>query len=86
MESKEYEVIKAVLKEYHRANRIYPQFHSAHEGYAVIKEELEELWEEIKQSKPGKENGGCIKTEAVQVAAMAFKFLMCCCNDPETWV
>lgn len=30
------------------ASEHHPSFHSAHEGYAVIKEELEELWTIIK--------------------------------------
>ena len=45
-------------------------FNSAHEGYAVIKEELEELWDGIK-----KDDWDNIEEEAVQVGAMAMKLL-----------
>ena len=45
-------------------------FNSDHEGYAVIKEELEEVWDEIK-----KDNHQLAREEMVQVAAMAVKFV-----------
>lgn len=47
-------------------------FNSRHEGYAVIKEELEELWDEIKADADWSE---CEK-EAVQLGAMAMRFLL----------
>lgn len=36
------DVIKLVDKELESANKRFPLFHSTHEGYAVIKEEIEE--------------------------------------------
>ena len=39
------ELVQQELKE---ANEIHPQFHSDHEAWAVIKEELEECEEELK--------------------------------------
>jgi hypothetical protein len=46
------EVLKQSVKylaneELKRANKIYPLFHSQHEGYAVIKEEIEETQSEL---------------------------------------
>jgi hypothetical protein len=55
----------------------YPLFHSPHEGYGVILEELDELWDEVKKRKPDKVN---MRAEAVQVAAMAMKFIMSMAN------
>ncbi len=46
---------------------------SAHEAYAVILEELDELWDEIKR-KP--RNSDRLEAEALQVAATAFRFLL----------
>ena len=35
--------------ELHRASEKHSAFHSGHEGYAVILEELDELWDEVKK-------------------------------------
>lgn len=47
-----------------------------HEGYAVILEEMDELWDEIKKRKPDPVS---MEKEAVQVAAMALRFLVDVC-------
>jgi len=49
----------------------FPEFNSAHEGYAVILEELDELWTEVKGNSPSSR----LYEEAVQVAAMAIRFM-----------
>jgi hypothetical protein len=59
----------------------YPDFHSAHEGYAVLLEEVEELWAEVKKS-PKKRDPDAMRTEAIQVAAMALRFLIDVCENP----
>ena len=61
-------------KEYRRSNELYPMFHSTHEGYAVIKEEVDELWDYIKESK---KVTPCImqRAEVIQIMAMCVKFL-----------
>ena len=43
-----------------------------HEGYAIIKEELDELWEEIKSKNRTPTN---LYIEAMQVAAMGVRFM-----------
>ena len=40
------EVSDLASRELERANRDNPPFHSRHEGYAVILEEVNEMWEE----------------------------------------
>lgn len=52
---------------------------SAHEGYAVLLEEVEELWDEIKK-KPSKRSTEAMQEEATQVAAMAIRFMIDVCN------
>lgn len=37
--------------EYLMARTKYPPFHSTHEGWAVMKEEFDELWEMVKANK-----------------------------------
>jgi hypothetical protein len=73
--------IAAVLCEWQRASRLYPKFNSAHEGYAVLLEEVEELWDEIKKS-PKKRDPAKMREEAIQTAAMALRFLTDVCENP----
>ena len=65
------EVIDCVRGELHEATERHGQFASAHEGLAVIEEEFLELREAVFWGKKGN-----MREEAVQVAAMAVRFLM----------
>ncbi len=47
-------------------------FASFHEGYATLKEEVEELWDEIKVNSANRSRQR-IHDEAIQVAAMAIE-------------
>lgn len=68
-----------IEKELYRANRIHSEsFNSLHEAYAVLKEEVDELWHEIKCKKYSK---ALIRDEAIQVAAMAVKLVLSCCSE-----
>lgn len=55
---------------------------SAHEGLAVIHEEYTELqnWVYMKRAK---RDIGAMKAEAIQIAAMAIRFIKDVCKDPE---
>jgi NTP pyrophosphatase (non-canonical NTP hydrolase) len=66
--------LNMVLREYEKAARQWPAMQSAHEGYAVILEELDELWDEVKAQRLG-----LMRDEAVQVAAMAMRFVIDVC-------
>ena len=48
---------------------------SDHDGYAVILEELDELWDEVKK-RPALRSQESMELEAMQVATMAIRFLM----------
>lgn len=56
------------------AASIYPPFNSAHEGFAVLLEEVEELKAHV-WMKQGKRNIAEMRKEAIQVAAMALRFV-----------
>lgn len=61
----------AVLEEIAKARARFGPMHGPHEGYAVLLEEVDELWEEIVNNKrPASEYGQAIYDEAIQVAAM----------------
>lgn len=68
-----------INSECERAMLNYPPFKSPHEGFAIILEEMDELWTEIKKRKNGNPNSDAIKKEAVQLAAMCKRFLLDVC-------
>ncbi len=63
-----------VVHETLRAMKTHAPFHSAHEGYAVILEELDELKEEV-WKKAKERDIKKMEREAIQVAAMAVRFV-----------
>jgi len=62
-------------KELRVATDKFPPFRSPHEGYAVILEELDELWQEVKQQYDVR-SSVAMRNEAKQVAAMALRFMI----------
>jgi hypothetical protein len=74
-------VAAEALAELRRATSIHQKgFTSAHEGYAVILEELDELWDEVKLN-GNKRDITNLRKEAIQVAAMAMRFVLDVCNE-----
>lgn len=66
--------MNAVLNELERAQRLHPTpMHSMHEGHSVIREEFEELWDEIIIKHPDRDK---VRIECIQLAAMAVRFLV----------
>ena len=65
------DIVGEVTEEYLDAVSKFGPFASAHEGYAVILEEVDEMWTEIKRNDIKR-----AREEAVQVAAMAIRFLI----------
>ena len=59
-----------VEEEFDHAVYSFPPFSSMHEAYAVLLEEVDELWDEVKAS-----NFKLARREAIQVAAMAMRFV-----------
>lgn len=67
--------LQDIREEYERSRREpcnFPLFNSGHEGCSVIREEFEELWDCVKTNQPPY----AIRHEAIQVGAMALKFLL----------
>ena len=72
--------IVQVAIELDKALAQYPPFASAHEGYAILLEEVDELKAEV-WLKPEKRSKERMRKEAVQIAAMAARFIL----DMEGW-
>lgn len=74
------------------ANERFPQFHSQHEGWAVLKEEAEEAEEEVSKMKlllecawgnitsdlPANEDIRCLKQNAINAACEAIQAAAMC--------
>lgn len=71
--------IRLIIEEFHRATAANGEFHSRHEGYAVLHEEVDELWDAVKRNLPDNR----LKEEATQVGAMALRFLVDCTYKEE---
>lgn len=68
-----------LLVELDRAVDCFDPFASAHEGYAILKEEVDELWELVKRKGDlpnGTSRHEAMRREACQVAAMAVRFML----------
>lgn len=66
------ETIKAIVR--------FPDFASEHEGYAVLKEEVDELWDAVKLNQSNGARMTMIRREAIQVAAMAIRLIYNRCD------
>lgn len=74
------EVLDDVHREVERAEAKHKPMNSAHEGYSVILEELDELWAEVKKGGSVPRDPIAMRKEAVEVAAMAVRFIRDVCD------
>lgn len=79
-------IFRAIAAELAISDARFPSpFHSAHEGYAVLLEEVDELKVWVWQHQSMALRGFAMRDEAIQVAAMAVRFIRDCCptlNEP----
>lgn len=71
--------VNDVLAELKQASANHPPFNSAHEGYAILLEEIDELWDEVKK-RPSKRKVKLLRAEAIQCAAMSLRFIVDCAS------
>jgi NTP pyrophosphatase (non-canonical NTP hydrolase) len=69
-----------IHKEAEWAMTHWPKFNSAHEGYGVLAEEVDELWQHVKTNQKRRDLQA-MRKEAIQVAAMALRFAVEVCNE-----
>lgn len=74
----ESEAFELVLESLHNKAYIHPPFHSHHETYGVLLEEVDEYFEHVRERKPSME--GC-KEELADVAAVCIKALTQLCVE-----
>ncbi len=76
--------LRAARDEAQAAEKLYPDgLRSSHEAHSVLKEEYDELWDEIKV-KSSRRDAQRMRHEAIQVAATALRIAAMC--DEEGWV
>ena len=63
-------ILDDIRAELERAQKNYPKMNSFHEGYAIILEELDEVWDEIKMKNHNVQE---IYRELIQVGAMCVR-------------
>ena len=74
------EIVSASLAEIATVDARWPDFNSAHEGYAVLAEEVDELWVHVKTNQKRRDLEA-MRKEAIQVAAVAIRFARGVCSE-----
>jgi NTP pyrophosphatase (non-canonical NTP hydrolase) len=72
--------LSMAMDELVKAREKWPKFNSAHEGYGVLLEEVDELWEHVKVNQKRRDLHA-MRKEAIQIAAMALRFAVEVCDD-----
>lgn len=69
------EILDAIREEFEYATSSFPKYNSTHEGFAILKEEVDELWDAVKLNQKVTVRDELIRKEAIQVATVAIRFL-----------
>ena len=69
-----------VALEVKRAVSLFGKINNPHEAYGVIMEEMDEFWDEVKEFNlaKGRDTRPKMRTELIQLAAMALRTIMDC--------
>jgi NTP pyrophosphatase (non-canonical NTP hydrolase) len=58
----------------------WPKFNSAHEAFAILAEEVDELWDHVRTNQKRRDHEA-MRKECIQIAAMAMRFAMEICTE-----
>ena len=72
-------VLDEIGDELQRAEQMHAPINSLHEGYAVIAEELDEFWDQVKR-KARDRDPVAVRTELIQTAAMCVRTILNVCD------
>lgn len=69
---------RQIVAAYEKARLKHAPMRGPHEGYAVLLEEVDELWDEVKRWQPSDKSGDfdAMRKEVLHVAAMALAFMI----------
>lgn len=81
-EEKQAKALRLIAAEHEWAVKHFEPFHSMHEGYAVLLEEIRELEREVFKNTATRDVTKAMR-ETIQVEAMAMRFIVDCCPDLE---
>lgn len=71
--------LRDVVEEYRNSVAEHGMFNSAHEGYSVTLEELDELWDEVRKKRKNR-SLSAMRGECIQIASCAMKFALSVCS------
>ena len=69
------QIASEVVDEVMRAEEMHNPLNSHHEAYAVILEELDEYWEEVRKKRDERDSKA-MRTELIQTAAMCVRTIL----------
>lgn len=72
--------IRQIIPDYNQAILKNPPFNSPHEGWAVLKQGVDQLWEEVKKNKNSRSIES-MRKEATFIGATVMRFLIELCNE-----
>lgn len=72
-------LLDAIGDEVKRAEKLHKPINSLHEGYAVIAEEMDEFWDQVKL-RSEKRDPVSVRTELIQTAAMCVRTILNVCD------
>lgn len=79
-------MIEEIKKEAEKARVKFGNYNSTHEAYAVLKEEVDEFWQLVKDSKQDGFLSEHMIKELIQISAVAYRAAMEIKENKMTWI